>query len=227
LIQPLHLTALLQLASPQLPVGGFSYSQGLEAAIHAGMVHDAASAEQWIADHFCGAFATWELPMLCAMHAACEKNDVAALQALNLDFIASRESRELRAETLQMGWSLRGLMAALLQTVPLSLDTLRQWPRVSYPAAFACAAQALGLDAAHTATGYAFSWFENQVAAALKAMPLGQVAGQKILLAAHRLVDEGVAQALVMPRDDRSSFAPRLAVLSARHESQYSRLFRS
>ncbi|MGL4576962.1 MAG: urease accessory protein UreF [Burkholderiaceae bacterium] len=210
-----------------MPVGGFSYSQGLEAAVNAGLVHDAATTQRWITDQFSSAFATWELPTLAAMHAACVRGDAAALTALNAEFIASREARELREETLQMGWSLRSLLGALLEDQPEKHALLQEMPHVCYPAAFACAAAAFDQPALQAVTAYAFAWVENQVAAAMKAAPLGQVAGQRVLRAFHPLIDTAAARAIAIPLDERSSFAPTLAMLSSRHETQYSRLFRS
>ncbi len=222
-----HLGALLQLASPQLPVGGFSYSQGLESAIDAGLVRDASSAQIWITDHFESTFATWELPTLAIMHAQIVGGQTEALHDLNLEFIASRETRELREETLQMGWSLHSLLTSILPEPPRQLASINGLLRVSYPAAFACGAVALELDSRHATFAYAFAWLENQVAAALKAVPLGQVAGQRILLASHGMIEAAAGRAVQMPPEERSSFAPTLAILSARHETQYSRLFRS
>lgn len=221
-----NLLAMLHLASPQLPVGGFSYSQGLEAAVEAGIVIDAATAQAWIESVFDNAFCAWELPTLAHLHTCYTQQQFAEFAHLNNEFISSRETRELRDETLQMGWSLRALLAQWPQceSAAAQLGTLA---RISYPAAFATAAQSLGMDSRATLTAYAFAWAENQVAAAIKAVPLGQSAGQRMLLALHPKISAAVEDALHMPLDARSSFAPALTFLSARHETQYSRLFRS
>jgi urease accessory protein len=221
-----HLLAMLHLASPQLPVGGFSYSQGLEAAVDAGLITDAATATAWIESVFAGTIATWELPTLAQLHAAFLAGEDRTFAVLNADFIASRETRELREETLQMGWSLRSLLSQWpgCEAAHARLAGLAQ---VSFPAAFAAAACALGMHARPALAAYGFAWAENQVAAAIKAVPLGQVAGQKMLLALHRAIDAGTTLALTTPLDARSSFAPTLGILSSRHETQYSRLFRS
>ncbi len=225
---------MLHLASPQLPVGGYSYSQGLEAAINAGLVSDAASAQAWIGDHFEASIATWELPTLALLLTASDQGDRACLSVLNDEFIASRETRELREETLQMGWSLNSLLSSLRAALAdagspaaTAMQVLGDLRLVSFPCAFAVAARAFGLDPAATLSAYAFAWVENQVAAAIKAVPLGQVAGQRILLAMHPLLERGVTVALGLSAQERQSFVPGLAILSARHEAQYSRLFRS
>jgi urease accessory protein len=203
----MSLARLLQLASPTLPVGAYSYSQGLEAAAEAGIVTDAASARSWIADVLELSVARMELAVL---RSQLEEPS----QALNDFFLASRETAELRAETLQMGHSLQKLLVDLGVEVPINQPAL--------PTAYACAARAWGIAANEAALAYLWSWLENQVVAALKAIPLGQTAGQKILLELG-----GRLAALVEKEAQWSNFAPGLAFLSARHETQYSRLFRS
>jgi urease accessory protein len=199
---------LLQLASPALPIGGYSYSQGLEAAIEAGIVSDAASAERWIGDVLEFSVARLEAPLL-------RRQMAEPSQRLNDLFIATRETAELRAETLQMGHSLAKLLAELGIPVPIEEPAL--------PSAFACAARAWGITPLDASIAYLWSWLENQVMAAIKAVPLGQTAGQKMLL-----ILGGRLEALPeVPEADWSNFAPGLAYLSARHETQYSRLFRS
>ena len=203
----MSLARLLQLASPTLPVGGYSYSQGLESAIDAGLVKDAASAERWIGDVLEFSVARLEAPLL-------RRQMAEPSQSLNDFFIATRETAELRAETLQMGHSLAKLLAELGVDVPLENPAL--------PSAYACAARAWGIAPREATVAYLWSWLENQVMAAIKAVPLGQTAGQKILLALGARIDvEDI------PEAQWANFAPRLAFLSAKHETQYSRLFRS
>jgi urease accessory protein len=202
------LVRLLQLASPALPVGAYSYSQGLESAVEAGMVRDAASAEAWIADALEFSLGRFEAPILWRMMHG---------EALNDLFLAGRETAELRAETLQMGHSLARLVAELgLGRAPLE--------EPAYPTVYAFAVQRLELDPREALVAYLWSWLENQVMAAVKAVPLGQTAGQKILLSlGGRLEVIADAAPSVLLRN----FVPGLAMLSASHETQYSRLFRS
>jgi urease accessory protein len=204
----MNLARLLQLASPTLPVGAYSYSQGLEAAVEAGVVTDAASAERWIADVLEFSIARMEAPVLWRlMHG----------ESLNDFFVASRETAELRAETLQMGHSLKKLIEELgLGSVPME--------EPAFPTSYAFAARKLGVEPRAALAAYLWSWLENQVMAAIKAVPLGQTAGQKMLLSLgaqlERIADEAV-------ETEFCNFAPGLAMLSMRHETQYSRLFRS
>jgi urease accessory protein len=222
-----ELTALLHLGSPALPIGAFSYSQGLEAAIEAHLIHDGDSARDWIASGLTNVLARGELPFLAQQMAHWRAHDVAALVVANQEFLASRESAELRRETEQMGWSLRQLCVALEWGDAGPRATLAALTPIAQPTAFAFAALAHGAAPDATLAAYAFSWVENQAAAALKAVPLGQIAGQRIIVALRGLIGQAVARALATSAQDLNTFAPQLGILSARHESQYSRLFRS
>ncbi len=209
------LVRLLQLASPTLPVGAYSYSQGLEAAIDVGIVTNAASAELWIGDVLEFSMARMEAPVLFRMI-----NNPSDIEALNSFFLANRETAELRAETVQMGYSLNRLLPSL-DVDPLAFD------EPSFPAAFAAAVNAWRIDAHEALQAYLWSWLENQVMAAVKAVPLGQTDGQRILLSLANRIPGVVSQAIALRDEDIGSFAPGYAVLSSKHETQYSRLFRS
>jgi len=210
-----NLVRLLQLASPTLPVGAYSYSQGLEAAIDAGIVGDAASAEQWIGDVMEFSIARMEAPILFRLI----KNP-SETQTLNAAFLASRETAELRAETVQMGYSLNRLLPSL-GVSPLSLE------EPAFPAVFAAAVTAWDIDPHDGLQAYLWSWLENQVMAAVKAVPLGQTDGQRMLLSLANRIPAAVDSAIAVRDDDIGSFAPGFAMLSSKHETQYSRLFRS
>jgi urease accessory protein len=204
----MSLPRLLQLASPTLPVGAYSYSQGLEAAVEAGIVKDAAGAEAWIGDALSFSVGRFEAPVLWRMMKG---------EALNDFFLASRETAELRAETLQMGHSLKALVEELgLGGVPVE--------EPSYPTVYAFAVERMMLDRRDALIAYLWSWLENQVMAAVKAVPLGQTAGQRILLSLGNKLEQIADEAQVV---SLSNFVPGLAMLSTRHETQYSRLFRS
>jgi urease accessory protein len=221
------LLGLLQLASPALPIGGFSYSQGLESAVEMGLAHDDKSAQAWIRSGLETMLGVNELPMLAALHRAWQQQDYQEVKLKNAWFLASRESFELRQETEQMGWSLAQLALSLNWHDKGQQAALRELKPICLPAAFAYAAGALGIDNESCVAAYCFNWIENQVAAAVKAIPLGQIAGQKILYSMHALASRATLQAIAADPDQISTFAPHLAIISARHVSQYSRLFRS
>jgi urease accessory protein len=206
---------LLQLASPALPVGAYSYSGGLEAAVEAGIVKDAASAQQWIDDVLAFSLGRMEAPVLLRLMKRPEDR-----RKWNELFLASRETAELRAETVQMGFSLNKLLPEL-GVEKVDVD------EVSFPVAFAHAATTWKIAPEAALTAYLWSWIENQVMAAIKAVPLGQTDGQKMLLSLGAKLEQTVGQASAIADEDLGNFAPGLAVLSSQHETQYSRLFRS
>ena len=226
-----RLVALLQIASPMLPVGAYAYSQGLERAVEDRIVTDAPSARRWILDSLEGPLAHWEAPLLSRLVAACNADDAATFAHWNARFVASRETAELRAETLQMGGSLATWMRAVAAggdgIVAQARDGFPPPSRWSFPAAFAHCADTLSIATEDALAAYLWSWIENQVAAAMKAVPLGQVAGQRLLIGSHDAIAAAVNAARRLGDDALWSSSPGLALASARHESQYSRLFRS
>ena len=222
--QTASLTRLLQLASPTLPVGAYSYSQGLEAAIEAGVVRNASTARSWIEDVLRYSMASMEAPILLRLIAAWQANDATLAARWNNLFLASRESAELRAETAQMGYSLARLLRELGEAEDDAFEALDE---IAFPAAFAFAVAKWRIEPHAALTAYLWSWAENQVMAALKAVPLGQTDGQRLLLVLGDAVEEAARQAAQLQDEDMVNFAPGLALLSARHETQYSRLFRS
>lgn len=220
------LAALLQLASPALPIGAFSYSQALEAAIETGLVSDADSARCWIAAGL-DLLAGGEAVLLLRLCRAWNESDMAAVHRHNDTLLAWRESCELRLETEQMGGSLARLARELEWGEPDLRTQLAGIKPIALPTAYAYAATALSIDEPHALTAWLYAWLENQVCAALKAIPLGQVAGQRILYGLRNAVAQAARRALDCIDDDIQTFAPMLGILSSRHETQYSRLFRS
>lgn len=218
----MNLPALLQLASPALPVGAYSYSQGLESAIEAGLVHDPHTALRWIGDGLAQVLSRYEAPVWLRLREAFGVGDVASVARWNADMLATRETHELRSETAQMGYSLVQLMRSLGHAWPLEVDG-----EVSYPAAHAWSCACWNVTADEGLVAYLYGWAENQVTAALKTVPLGQTAGQRLLLALHEPIKACAARARVVADEDLGTQSPMLAILSSLHETQYSRLFRS
>lgn len=224
------LLPLLWLASPALPVGGFSYSEGLEAAVEAGSVRDEASAASWLADQLHLGLARADLALLAQATEAWRERDFETLERLDQWVRCTRESAELRLQSEQMGRSLLEWLKSLQRpdfSAALLPPALRS---PSYPLAFALALSVLLPAEQPPSQGlyaYAFGWAENLVQAAIKAVPLGQSAGQRILARLCAEIPAAVAHALRLREDQRQAFSPMLAILSARHETQYSRLFRS
>jgi urease accessory protein len=225
MIEPLALSRLLQLASPMLPVGAYSYSGGFEAAIESGMVHDADSARIWIEDVLDLYLARFELPILYRLYRAWA--DDGAVEGWNARFRAGRDTSEGRAETIQMGGSLALLLRDLGGFPKDGLARLQAMAPVTFPLAYAFASAHWAIPAEAMLHAYAWSWVENQVGVAMKAVPIGQVAGQRILAVVSAGIPAIVESAIDYPDSAISNFAPGLTLASCRHETQYSRLFRS
>jgi len=220
---------LLWLASPALPVGAFSYSEGLEAAVDDGIVHDEASARAWLLNQLELVMARSELPVMAAAHTAALALDAARLQSLNAWVRQTREAAEPLAQTQQMGKSLLIWIESLqadAETACPSVPLLRALqPAPTWPVVLGCAAAWRGASVAESLHAAAFGWAENMMQAAVRAVPLGQSAGQRLLARLVAAIPAAVEEALAAPAP--IAFAPGLAIASARHEVQYSRLFRS
>jgi urease accessory protein len=221
------LLQLIWLASPALPVGGFSYSEALESAVEAGHVTGEVQAGAWLADQLHLSLARSDIAVVHLAMNAWQGGDVPAATALNDWITQTRESDELCRQTQQMGRSLvewlknRGVddhrVAALAALAPAP----------TWPVAFGLAAAQTGAAPHDALCAFAFGWAENMVQAALKAVPLGQSAGQRILAQLADAIPAAVDHAMQLADSERQAFAPMLAILSAQHETQYSRLFRS
>lgn len=217
-LAPAALLQLIWLASPALPVGGFSYSEGLESAVESGVVHDEDSAASWLGDQLHLSLGRSELPLVAAVLDALRRGDDARVRALDDWHRTTRESSELRAQAEQMGRS----MGEWMRTQGHVEASPGNWP-----IAFARAAAPGGAASLEILLAFGFSWAENQVQAALKSVPLGQSAGQRILARLARDLPALAQAALAIGDEHRQAFTPGLAIASARHETQYSRLFRS
>ncbi|MGC3986011.1 MAG: urease accessory UreF family protein [Pseudorhodoferax sp.] len=217
------LLGLIWLASPALPVGGFSYSEALEAAVDAQLANGEQPAGDWLLAQLQLSQARSDLAVVAEAVAAWQAGDQARVQALDAWLRCTRESAELVLQTEQMGRSM--LEWLKLQHGDAAAAFAGLTP--CYPIAFAFAAARAGAAPREACLAFAFGWAENMVAAAVKAVPLGQSAGQRMLQRLAQAIPAAVEQALATPEEARQAFSPMLAILSAQHETQYSRLFRS
>ena len=218
------LLAALRLGSAALPIGAFAYSQGLEQAVELGLVRDADSAQDWIVGLLQASLLTADVPLLIRLHAAWSRDDAGAVRALSDRLFAMRPTRELREEERQLG----GALFRLLERSGLSgAAGWSREPRATLAAAFAFAAVNWQMPAEAAATSYCFSWAEAQVGAATRLVPLGQSAAQAVLSSALQAIERGLSRALALPDAEIAATALGQALLSARHETLYSRLFRS
>lgn len=213
---------LLQFASPALPIGGYSYSQGLETALEEGVVTDADSARVWIVRCLHEVLACWDAPVMWRLLKGFAARDAATVAQWGQCYLASRDTAELRAETVQMGYSL----GRLIQELGVA-DTGALGEDVTLPLAFACAVDALDIAHEEALLAMLFAWVENQVLVCVKSVPLGQVAGQRLLLSLRPEIERAALLARSLPDDALSNWAPGLSMLSMRHEVQHGRLYRS
>ena len=223
------LLQLLWLASPALPVGGFSYSEGLESAVECGLVFDENSAAAWLVDQLRLGLARSDLAVVAQAISPWQRGDLTRIVQLNDWVLQTRETAELRQQTEQMGRSVFAWAQSLGELgrgVAEALTTAQLNPP-TYPVAMACTAAHSGASASDSLHSFAFGWSENMVQAAIKSVPLGQGSGQRMLARLAQAIPDAVAHAQSLTDDTRQAFTPMLAILSAQHETQYSRLFRS
>ena len=219
--------ALLRLASPQLPIGGYSYSQGLEMAVENGWVNDSDSARRWLEDQLLLNLARFEAPLLLAHCEAAAQNDWPRLLQLAAEHRASRETRELQLESRQMGYSLTQLLDGLPELDQPARDCLAAADEPGLALAWALAARAWQITPADAVTAWLWGWLENQLAVLMKTLPLGQQAAQRLTSQLLPVLSQAQREASELPERDWGSAPFGLALTSMAHERQYSRLFRS
>ncbi len=221
---PLAQLRLMQLVSPSLPIGGFTYSQGLEYAVESGWVGDTASLRDWLHGLIEDSVACLEIPLLARLYRGCILQDIDALHTWGRYLLAARETRELRLEEQQRARALTRLL------IDLGIGEAKRWQPAMHhcqTAPYALAASQWGILLPEAALGFAWAWLENSVAAAIKLVPLGQTDGQRILLELSEALPDAVERGLDLPDDKIGASAPALALASSLHETQYTRLFRS
>ena len=218
------LLKLLQLVSPSLPVGGFTYSQGIEWAVETGWIHTLADLEAWLNDQLQTGMVRVDLPLLIRLRAAAATGDDATLLVWTDRLLASRETAELRSEESNRGRALADLLVAW----GIDGASERRPPLARSQAAdFGFASAAFGIDPRPAAAGYAWSWLENLVLAAVKIVPLGQTQGQQALARLAARIPSALDRALTLSDEEIGTSNPALAIASSAHETQYTRLFRS
>lgn len=219
-----RLLRILHLASPALPIGAFHFSQGLEYAVEAGWVTDEPSSLDWLSGIARHAVGTLDLPVLLRLHRACSVGDDDARQRWGRFLLAARETQELRAEDRHMGSALARILREL-GAAGSSLNGQRAQP--GYAEMFAVACVHWRIPEHEALQAYAWTWAENQVLAAVKLVPLGQSAGQRILHSLVPLLEQIATQAFGVEDEDIGACAIMQGLASMRHECQYTRLFKS
>ncbi|TVP47965.1 MAG: urease accessory protein UreF [Halomonas sp.] len=223
----LALLGLMQLVSPALPIGAFAFSQGLESAFELDWVRDEASLSEWLRGVLEDGLTRCELPVLARLHQAFDHADGESIAAWDEWLAATRETAELAAEDSRLGASLKRLLGSLdlmpsEDSLPALLPT-----HAGYVTLFAFTAHSRGVSVRQTLLGFAWAWLENQLAVACKALPLGHTAAQRVIEQLRPELVAAIDQALTLEDDELGPILPGLALASALHETQYSRLFRS
>ncbi len=220
----ISLMRLFQLTSPTLPLGAYAYSQGLETAVHLGWVNSADSAKSWCAGLLSYSHTYWDVPIFIRLHASWRLRDREAILYWSELLLSGRETTELQNEERSMGRA--------LQRVLDHLQLTQEWANLapSHPplmTLFSAAATHFEIDARSACAAYLWAWAESQVMAATKLVPLGQNAAQKILFELATDIDSAIQRGAHLTDAELGTCTPGLAIASALHETQYSRLFRS
>ncbi len=213
---------LWQLISPSLPIGSFAYSQGLEYAVDCGWVTDEQQTYEWIRGQIDNTLSSLDIPVMQRMYQAWQSENFEEVLYWNQWLLAARESKELYDEDIQLGQALHRVLKGLDIMLPIDDDI--EW---TYSSIFSFAAMNWNIPFADAANGFLWAWSENQVAAAIKLVPLGQTSGQKVLSKILSDIPVAIEKALTLSEEDIGLLAPGVAIASALHETQYSRLFRS
>ena len=221
---PAAFLGALRLGSAALPIGAFAYSQALEQAVAIGAVSDRHSASRWVDGVLTHSVLGLDVPVLSRIYRALAGERLDEAERWSDFLYASRPTQELRAEERQLG---RSLLRFLDRQGEARARRYLERSRSTLAAAFALSARSLGLSHEAAALTYAFAWCEAQVGAATRLIPLGQSDAQLVLSAAIARLDAGFFRALALGDEDIAATAPGQALLSAAHETQYSRLFRS
>ncbi|MBQ0757293.1 MAG: urease accessory protein UreF [Amphritea sp.] len=216
------LLRLMQLSSVSLPIGGYAFSQGLEYAIETGWIKKSQQVSEWLEQQLLYSVAHTDLPLLKLAMAAAEAGDDKRLIRCNDLALACRETRELRLTDSAMGQAMNRLLVSLGISQPLPTSG-----ELSFVVLFGIAAQHWRIDYSTAALGFLWSWLENQVAAATKLVPLGQTQAQLLLGELQPLLPQAISLAEQVAEDEIGNGLQGLAIASAGHETQYSRLFRS
>jgi len=218
------LMRLLQLVSPALPVGAYAYSQSLEYAVDARWVTDEETAFDWMQGVLLNSLTKTDLPIMSKLHVAWGNGQYNDVIYWNDYLCALRETAELEAEDLQVGQALKRLLIDLDID---QADELKSIGSCCYATVFSFACEKWSITQEDALLAYAYAWVENQIAAAIKLVPLGQTAGQRLIEKLMPVIDEAVKNSQLISEDVIGSSLPAMSMASSLHETQYSRLFRS
>ncbi|MBE9039637.1 urease accessory protein UreF [Oscillatoriales cyanobacterium LEGE 11467] len=216
---------LLQLASPALPVGAYSYSEGLETLIERQTLTNADALEDWLERELHLGAIRLEAAVMVRGYRTETAGDHSSLAYWNQWLSAAKETEELRNQSWQMGRALSQLAVALHPTVDATLSA--SGTPCNFAIAFGIIAAGWQLDERSVLLAYLQSWATNAIGVGVKLIPLGQTIGQQLLVRLYPAIDTAATEILALEDDDLASCGWGLALASMAHETLYSRLFRS
>ncbi len=221
------LLCLMQLASPALPVGAYTYSEGLETLVETGIISDRYTLKHWLVQELSYGAVRVDAAVMLRAYKSTQLDDTVALDVWNNWLSAFRETEELRLSSWQMGRSLLRLIVDLEPTLQPTISSLIDGNACNWAIAFGIAAGYWQIDLTATLLAYLHSWATNLIAVGIKLIPLGQTVGQNLLLNLQPNIEKATAEILTLADDELSSCSWGLSLASMAHETQYSRLFRS
>lgn len=224
-MQSASLLALLQLVSPTLPVGAYTYSEGLETLVQANQIATADQLQQWLKQELSYGAIRVEAAVMVRTYEAATRSDFAQLRFWNQWLSAFRETEELRSQSWQMGQSLARLMKNLQPQSERLFQACDE--SCNFAVAFAIAAAGWQIDSAAAVLGYLQSWSANLINAGVRLIPLGQTQGQQILCNLSSQLEQTATEALSLTDEQLECCSWGMSLASMNHEVLYSRLFRS
>ncbi|MBZ8179970.1 urease accessory protein UreF [Oscillatoria salina] len=216
---------LLQLASSTLPVGSYSYSEGLEALVDSEIINNQDQFYLWLENELTYGAIRIETAVMLRSYDCLSKSDLTGLNSWNGWLSAARETKELRQQSWQMGQSLLELLISLQPSLQFLKDVIED--ECNYAIAFGIAASYWQINVEATTIGYLYSWLNNTINSGVKLIPLGQTTGQKLLFKLRPLIVKITEEIFALSDEELASCSWGLALASMEHETQYSRLFRS
>ncbi|MGF1525033.1 MAG: urease accessory protein UreF [Leptolyngbyaceae cyanobacterium] len=222
-----HLLTLLQLSSPALPVGAYSYSEGIETLATQGTVVSGSDLLHWLMQELAWGAIRVETAIMGWGYEAAVQKDFATIARWNEWLSAFRETEELRSQSWQMGRSLLRLFSDLEPALVGQLPETMQQGNWNYAIVYGIVAQAWQVPLNPAGLAYLQSWAANLISASVRAVPLGQTEGQRLMRQLAVPLQQAHSEIQAMTESDLTACSWGVSLASMQHETQYSRLFRS
>lgn len=219
---------LYHLTSSNLPLGNFSYSQGLEWAVHNNWIKNVNTFRIWQKQQINHILTYVDLPILKRLYLSCKKNNIDNFEYWIYFLLANRETQELRQEEKQKGAALFNLIKSWeLKNLNKNNEKWSFLIKKSYLGGLAWLSAIWNIKLEDIATSFTYNWIENAVMIGLKIVPFGQTKAHNLLKYFYGLMPKLLSLSFNIKNNDIGASLPLLSIASSRHETQYSRLFRS